>query len=484
MIDLTFDEGLHRIADAPAGPQVAAFFDLDGTIVDGFTAAAFYAHRLRNRQVGPAELLRTLGLVADTKLGGDQGRLGDVGVSGLRGQTEEDLVELGERLFVQRTGGTIRSQARELVRAHQRRGHTVVIASSATRFQVDPIARDLRIESILCSEVEVEDGLLTGRFVGGMMWGEAKARAVREFVRQRRKEQAIDLRSSFAYGNGDEDVPFLSTVSMPTAVNPANSLQRVAELKGWPVLQLDSGRRGGLWAAVGTVAAIGSLNLGLGTGLAVGLLRGDERLGNELATSLGFSMFLATAGVRVEVVGAHNLWAARPAVFVMNHQSGLDAMVVSHLLRQGFSGLGKKEARYFPPTYLMGRALNAVFIDRSDPEAARARLETLEERLRDGTSVFVAPEGTRSPTPTLGRFRTGAFRVAIKAGVPVVPVVLRNAYDLMPGAAKTIQPGTVDVAVLPPVDTRDWSLDSVRQHADDVRKLFEHTLDVWPEKIA
>jgi putative phosphoserine phosphatase/1-acylglycerol-3-phosphate O-acyltransferase len=478
--DQSLSDALGRVATAPPGPQVGAFFDLDGTLVDGFTAGAFYGHRIRSRQVGAGELLRTAALVADHKLGGDQAKLGDMGVAGLRGQTEEDLAELGERLFVQRTAGTMRPQARELVRAHQQRGHTVVIASSATRFQVDPIARDLGIESVLCSQLEVSEGLLTGRFAGGMMWGEAKARAVRDFARGCASGRPVDLAASFAYGNGAEDVPFLSSVGAPMAVNPHVALRRVAELQDWPVLDLTTGQQSRLRATIGTVAALAGLNVGMGAGIAIGRLRGDQRLGADLACSLGFSAFLAAAGVRLEIVGAHNLWAARPAVFVMNHQSGLDAMVIGALLRDRFSGLAKKEARYSPATYLTGRALNAVFVDRSDPMAAREQLSMLEDRVREGLSVFVAPEGTRSPTPVLGPFRTGAFRVAVNTGVPIVPVVLRNTWDLMPGTAKTIRPGTVDVAVLPPVETRDWSLDSLRQHVDDVRKQFEHTLDVWP----
>ena len=428
MTDRSIADALAGLRDAPTGPQVGAFFDLDGTLVDGFTAGAFYTHRIRSRQVGAGELLRTAALVADTKFGGDQGRLGDLGVFGLRGQGEDDLAELGERLFVQRTAGTIRADARELVRAHRRLGHTLIIASSATRFQVDPIARDLGVDQVLCSQVEVADGLLTGRFVEGMLWGEAKARAVRRFAR----DNSIDLGASYAYGNGAEDVPFLATTARPAAVNPHPALRRVAVLQNWPVLRLRTNQGSGLRSLVGTAAAIGGLNLGLGAGLLIGRIRGNERLGADLATSLGFAAFLAAAGVRLDVSGSQNLWIERPAVFVMNHQSGLDAMVVGALLHDRFSGLGKQEARYSPTTYLMGRALDAVFIDRSDPAAARAQLAVLEERLRDGLSVFVAPEGTRSPTPVLGPFRTGAFHVAMNAGVPVVPVVLRNTYNLMP----------------------------------------------------
>jgi putative phosphoserine phosphatase/1-acylglycerol-3-phosphate O-acyltransferase len=236
-----------------------------------------------------------------------------------------------------------------------------------------------------------------------------------------------------------------------------------------------------LRSVLGTVGAIGALNIGLGVGLGVGLIRGDRRLGNDLALSLGFSSFLAMAGVRMNVVGAHNLWARRPAVFVMNHQSGLDAMIVGALLRQGFTGLGKKEAQLSPMTFLIGKAMDAVFVDRSDSMKGRAAQEQLVERLQSGVSVFVAPEGTRSPTAELGAFRTGAFHVARTAGVPIVPVVLRNAYDLMPGKSKVIHPGVVDVAVLDPIPTDSWTRDTVRDDMAVVRKQFVDTLKNWPK---
>jgi putative phosphoserine phosphatase/1-acylglycerol-3-phosphate O-acyltransferase len=244
-----------------------------------------------------------------------------------------------------------------------------------------------------------------------------------------------------------------------------------------------TGEAGGidLRSVLGTVGAVGALNIGLGVGLGVGLIRGDRRLGNDLALSLGFPSFLAIAGVRVNVVGAHNLWATRPAVFVMNHQSGLDAMIVGALLRQGFSGLGKKEAQLSPATFLLGMATDAVFVDRADSTKGRAAQQQLIERLESGVSVFVAPEGTRSPTGELGEFRTGAFHVARSARVPIVPIVLRNAYDLMPGKSKLIHPGVVDVAVLDPIPTDSWTRETVHDDIAAVRKQFVDTLRSWPK---
>jgi putative phosphoserine phosphatase / 1-acylglycerol-3-phosphate O-acyltransferase len=236
-----------------------------------------------------------------------------------------------------------------------------------------------------------------------------------------------------------------------------------------------------LRSALGTVGAIGALNFALGVGLAVGLLRRDRRLGEDLAVSLGFPAFLAVAGVRLKVVGAHNLWAQRPAVFVINHQGGLDAMVVGALLHHGFTGLSKKESQYSPVTFLLGKSLDAVFVDRADPTKGRAAQDQLIERLRSGVSVFVAPEGTRSDTGKLGPFKTGAFHVARNAGVPIVPIVLRNAYELMPGKSKIVRPGVVDVAVLDPIPTDGWTRDTVREDMAAVRKRFVDTLENWPE---
>ena len=135
-----------------------------------------------------------------------------------------------------------------------------------------------------------------------------------------------------------------------------------------------------------------------------------------------------------------------------------------------------------PPTFLLGQALDAVFIDRTDPAKGRAGQDELVERLRAGLSVFVAPEGTRSPTPVLGPFRTGAFHVARTARVPMVPIVLRNSYDLNPGTAKIIRPGVVDVAVLDPIPTGGWTRETAREDVAAVRKLFADTLDNWPEE--
>jgi WS/DGAT/MGAT family acyltransferase len=101
------------------------------------------------------------------------------------------------------------------------------------------------------------------------------------------------------------------------------------------------------------------------------------------------------------------------------------------------------------------------------------------QRLEDGISLVIAPEGTRSATPSLGPFKKGAFHVAMQAGVPVVPIVIRNAGELMWRGAATIHPGTVQVKVLPPVSTEGWTADDLDEKVAEVRAAYVDALAHW-----
>ena len=147
--------------------------------------------------------------------------------------------------------------------------------------------------------------------------------------------------------------------------------------------------------------------------------------------------------------GAHHIWDAQPAVFLFNHQSQLDVLVLGGLLRGNFAPVAKKELATNPLFGPLMRLLETAFIDRADNAQARKALEPAVERLRSGVSVVIAPEGTRSPTPSPGSFKKGAFHLAMQAGVPVVPLVFRNTGELMSRNAMIIHPGVVQVAVLP-----------------------------------
>jgi putative phosphoserine phosphatase/1-acylglycerol-3-phosphate O-acyltransferase len=232
------EDVVESIKSGPSGPDIAAIFDFDGTLIEGYSATALYGHRARNFEIGPDELVRTV--LAGLRGTPDEAGFTDLmerGIRGWAGRTEDDLLELGEQLFADEIGGALFHGAGRLVRAHQNQGHTLVVASSATRLQVAPMARELGIEHILCTELESEGGILTGRIAGRPLWGAGKSEALRRFT----DEHAIALDGCYAYANGNEDIALLSSVGRPHPVNPQSDLARHADENGWPRITFATG---------------------------------------------------------------------------------------------------------------------------------------------------------------------------------------------------------------------------------------------------
>jgi HAD superfamily hydrolase (TIGR01490 family) len=459
----------------PRGPQIGAFFDFDGTLIDGYSLSAFARHHLRSLQVTPADLGRMLltgirGVTSEE----DFEQFTVLSMHTWAGRSEDELAELGERLFVQGISGSLYPEAWRLVEAHQRAGHTAVLASSATRFQVEPTARAMGVSHILVSPVEIVNGICTGRPGGPLLWRAGKAAAVRAFA----GEHGIDLPQSYAYSNGDEDVPFLQTAGRARAINPGRHLAEAARHYGWPVTRFRS-RRAGVTDIARTAAGLAGMLGGFTAGVVLGAATGSRREAVDLGTTLAGELGSVLAGVRLDVHGAEHL-EARPAVFLFNHQSQLDVLILAKLLRGGFTGVAKKELANNPGFGLMFRLADVAFVDRQDNAQARKALEPAVQKLRDGISLVIAPEGTRSATPALGPFKKGAFHVAMQAGVPIVPIVIRNSGELMWRGATTIHAGTVQIAVLPPVATEGWDPVGLDEHVHWVRGQYLATLANWP----
>jgi putative phosphoserine phosphatase/1-acylglycerol-3-phosphate O-acyltransferase len=189
---------------------------------------------------------------------------------------------------------------------------------------------------------------------------------------------------------------------------------------------------------------------------------------------------LTASGVHLNVIGAENLNAERPAVFIFNHRNQADPVISGALVRDNWVGVGKKELASDPIMGTLGKLLDTAFIDRDDPAAAVETLHEVEERAQKGLSIVMAPEGTRLDTTSVGPFKKGAFRIAMTVGIPIVPIVIRNAEIVAARDSMTMNPGTVDVAVFPPISVRDWTLDTLPDRIGEVRQLYLDTLADWP----
>ncbi len=236
------------------------------------------------------------------------------------------------------------------------------------------------------------------------------------------------------------------------------------------------------WRRVGpgdvarTVLALAAIVPGLVVGIATWLYTRDARRARNRAFSLWGDLGTRSAGVELEVRGRRYLEDARPAVFVLNHQSGVDPFLVCALLRRDFVGVAKREIRANPALGPAFAFAGVVFVDRSDHDRALRALAPAIDALRSGLSLAVAPEGTRSPGVRLGPFKKGAFHIAIRARVPVVPIVFENAADVLPRGSWIMTPATVRVTVHAPVATTGWRLETLDDHVASIRSLFVETL--------
>jgi len=470
-------DAVTAIEAGPKGPDIGAFFDFDGTLIDGYSAVAFFTDRLRRGEMGLGEAADIIRVAWRGDM--DESEFADVigkAVAEWAGHPEEELAELWSRLFKEKIASRLFPEAWSLVKAHQKMGHTVVIASSATRYQAAPIAEELGIEHLLCTRATVRDGRLTGGVEGAPLWGAGKADAVCDFA----KAHEIALSGSYGYANGNEDIAFLKTVGHATAVNPKRALIEAAQREGWKVLRFPTRRNASAAALARSLGAYCALAATSLCGLAYALTTGKKRRAAEWVSATSSDAMLAITGIDVEVRGEHHLWAHRPSVFLFNHQSIVDGYVLLTLLRRDFTGVAKKDVANMPLLGQILRALDFAFIDRSNARNAIEAMEPAVERLRLGMSVVIAPEGTRSLTPRLGRFKKGAFHIAMQASAPVVPVVIRNTYEVMTRGSLLFRPGTVQVCALPPIDVTKWKVEDLDRHVADVRALFQRTLDDWP----
>jgi len=292
---MQLDVLIRRIERAPDGPEVAAFFDYDGTVISGYSAGAFYRHRLRTLDMSLAEIGRTmLAAARGIRTKEEFSEFLDLSLDSLRGKKQADVEKLGRQLFLDEIGRRLHLEVWKIIETHRLKRHRIVLASSATAAQVEPMAKEIGASDVLCTRLEVKDGVFTGKLDGGPLWAEGKGDAVRDFA----AAEKIDLASGFAYANGDEDIDFLRSVGHPVAVSPAPTLERAAVRFGWPILRCEP--RGGnpsLWHVARTAGFYGGMAAAGWTSMALGLLNQSRRQFIDTTIGMGSDLGLAFAGV-------------------------------------------------------------------------------------------------------------------------------------------------------------------------------------------
>ncbi|WCO68650.1 HAD-IB family hydrolase [Iamia majanohamensis] len=432
----------------------AAFFDLDRTLLRGASGPVI------------TEALRAAGVVPDRPVPGEGlvYKLFDV-----VGETIPSMVltrqmarvasgwdrravkEAGEAV-ARRLADDVLPFARLLIDHHQAEGRPVVMATTSPFDLVCPLADALGIDDVIATRYGERDGRYDGTVDGHFVWGPGKLAAAREWA----ADHDVDLGASWAYSDSVYDIPLLSAVAHPVAVNPDPRLRVVAALRRWPSQHFD------VPEGVPKVAGVE-----------------PQQVLQALALPQLFPY------VRFDVDGLEHIPTDGPAILVGNHRSYFDPLAIGFTIAKvgrPLRFLGKKEVFDAPVVGSLVAAMGGIRVDRGT--GSDEPLRAAADALGAGELVAIMPQGTiprgRAFFDPELKGRWGAARLATKARVPVIPLGLWGTERVWPRNARfpdvlaVGDPPTVRVRVGPPVELKHRSEDA------DTRRIMAAITDLLP----
>ena len=159
-------------------------------------------------------------------------------------------------------------------------------------------------------------------------------------------------------------------------------------------------------------------------------------------------------------------------VIVANHQSYYDIFILYGCIRRDIKWVMKQELKRVPGLNFGSRAIGHIFIDRTSAKAALKSIADAKAVLKDGICVVFFPEGSRSSTGQIGKFKKGAFKTALDLGLPILPVTIKGTNKIMPANTFNILPGKVEMIIHEPLDINNYTYENVEELMDKVRDII------------
>ncbi|MDQ5984469.1 MAG: hypothetical protein CSYNP_00164 [Syntrophus sp. SKADARSKE-3] len=208
------------------------------------------------------------------------------------------------------------------------------------------------------------------------------------------------------------------------------------------------------------------------------LMRASENSIHKIAR-IWAALLLKLSRVQVETIGLENILLGKPQIFMSNHQSDFDIFIVLAYIPIQFRWIAKKELFRIPA---FGRAMrNAGYIemDRQNHSRALKSLDIAAQKIRDGKSVMSFPEGTRSQDGRIKAFKQGMFHLALQAGVPIVPISIIGASEIMPKRSMVVNPGKITMVIGKPFDVTPYTAETRHELIADVRRVIVENFNAW-----
>jgi HAD superfamily hydrolase (TIGR01490 family) len=250
-------------------PRAGAFFDVDNTLMRGASIYYFARGLAARKMFGARDMAKmVIGQLLFRVRGAENADHIDAArqaaLAFVAGHKVSDISALGEEIYDDTMADRVWEGSRELTQTHLDAGQRVWLVTATPVELAEILARRLGLTGALGTVAETADGVYTGRLVGGLLHGSAKAAAVKALA----EREGLDLARSSAYSDSVNDLPMLELVGHPNAVNPDGQLRALAKERGWPVHDFRKGRKATL-VALPVAAGAGVVVGGLAAGIAV-----------------------------------------------------------------------------------------------------------------------------------------------------------------------------------------------------------------------
>lgn len=212
--------------------SVVAFFDLDRTLIDGYSLTALAWQELYNFRMSLPRFVKLASMFAKYGLGRiSYAEMLEATIADIQGMSEQELIELAQDAYDQRLRSWIYQEGYELVRSHKAQGHDVVLITSATSYQVSPLTAVFEFDEIYSTRLEIIDGKVSGGVTP--CFGAGKLNAARSYC----AKTGAELKQCYFYSDSADDMPLLEQVGHPVICNGRSSLHRLTQGKKWPSLE-------------------------------------------------------------------------------------------------------------------------------------------------------------------------------------------------------------------------------------------------------
>ncbi|MFL0248511.1 lysophospholipid acyltransferase family protein [Candidatus Clostridium stratigraminis] len=184
---------------------------------------------------------------------------------------------------------------------------------------------------------------------------------------------------------------------------------------------------------------------------------------------------VAVSGSKIRVSGEENL-PKGPVLFICNHQSNFDIPIFMSFINKPKAFIAKIETAKIPLVASWMRLMKCVFMDRKDIRQSVEAINKGAELLKQGYSMVIFPEGTRSKTGEIGEFKAGSFKLAVKSGVSIVPVAISGSINIMDKGSIIIKPALVKLEILKPVEVSKLSKEEQKNLHVTVQEIIQETI--------